>query len=139
MTMSKHFSDEDLIDRLYEVGREDSHLEQCEDCRRRWLRLLTLRREVLEPPKIPEELLAAQRRSIYRRLEAESGSTWWLRPAPALAAAAVVVLGILLSRPTPAPQPTLAANDTQFFTEIYSMVENAEPMAVAPIHGLFED
>lgn len=137
--MSKHFSDEDLINRLYEVGREDSHLDKCEDCRLRWLRLLERRQQVPAPPEVSEELLAAQRRSVYQRLETGRGGLWILQPAPALAAVSLVVLGVLLSGPVPPPQPTLASNDAQFYTEIYSLVENTEPEVMAPIYGLFED
>jgi hypothetical protein len=137
--MSNHWSEENFLDRLYGVGPEDSHLEECEQCRRRWLELLTRRGEVLAPAAVPEEFLAAQRREVYRRLETETGHGWGSRFAPALAAVSVVVLGLLLSRPTPKPQPTLAVSDSQFFSEIYSMVNSSEPEVVAPIHGLFED
>ena len=78
-------------------------------------------------------------RSVYQRLETERGGLWILQPAPALAAVSLVVLGVLLSEPVPPPQPTLASNDAQFYTEIYSLVENTEPEAMAPIYGLFED
>ena len=137
--MGKHLSDEDLINRLYELGREDSHLDECEECRARWLELLARRQRLLVTPQVPAELLAGQRRSIYQRLETERSGFGPIRFAPAVAAVSVVVLGVLLSRPVPAPQPTLAVNDAHFFTEIYSLVESTEPEAVAPIYGLFED
>ena len=139
--MGKHYSNEDLINRLYGIGRSDSHVEQCEDCRARWEQLLERRREIMEPPEVPAEFLAAQRREVYRRLE--SNRSWWAwRLGPALATVSVLVLGIVLSRPVPAPEPTLAVNtngDAEFFAEIYSMVESTEPWAAEPIYGLFEE
>lgn len=134
--MLKHWSDEDLIDRLYDAGREDPHLDECEGCRARWLELLERRQQMLEEPDVPADFLAAQRREIYQRLDSAEHA-WPFRLAPALAAMAAVVLGIVLSLPAPPPQPTLALNDT-FYTEIYSMVESPEPAAAEPIYALFE-
>ena len=31
-----HYTDDQLLDRLYEAGRADGHIEQCEECRVRW-------------------------------------------------------------------------------------------------------
>ncbi len=134
--MLKHWSDDDLINHLYGIGPEEAHLEECEACRARWLALQTQRRQILEEPGPADDFLAAQRRRIYERLE-EPEHGWPFRLAPALAALAVVVLGVVLSRPSPPPQPTLALNET-FYTEIYSMVESPEPAAVEPIYALFE-
>jgi hypothetical protein len=50
-----------------------------------------------------------------------------------------VVLGLLLSKPEPPPQPTLASADSEFFSEIYTMVESPEPWVAEPMYGLFED
>ena len=137
--MSEHYSDKELIDRLYGIGRRDTHLDECGYCHRRWLQVQERRQEVLALPKVPADLLAAQRRKVYERLERERQGDWGHRLAPALAALSVVVLGLILSRPGPSPQPTLASSDSGFYTEIYSMVESSEPLAAEPIHGLFED
>ncbi|MCP5110621.1 MAG: hypothetical protein GY953_07280 [bacterium] len=138
--MAKHLSNEDLINRLYEVGDgDDAHLRECRHCSARWEQLLARRKAVLAAPELPQEMLAAQRREIYRRLdEGHHVGLWPLRFAPALAALSVVVLGVMLSGPTPEP-PVYAVNDSEFYTEIYSMVEGTEPDAIAPIYGLFED
>jgi len=137
--MSRHWSDEDLINRLYGIGRGDSHLEKCEECRARWLRVCERRGVMLEKsPEVPPELLVAQREAVQRRV-ARGGRGWSLPLTPALAALAVIVLALVLFRPVPAPAPTLASNDGDFFTEIYSMVESPEPLAAEPINGLFEN
>jgi len=60
-----------------------------------------------------------------------------------MASLALLVLALLLSRPAPSPQPLMAVSDapseTEFFAEIYDTVQATEPLAVAPIHSLFEE
>lgn len=137
--MHRHLSDEELIERLYGLGEEPAAT-ACEACRRRWESLLERRRWILRAvPDLPEAWLAGQRRTIYARLERATTPGWAIRPAAALATLAVIVLGLVLSAPSPEPHPTRAANDSQFFTEIYSLVESPEPRAAAPIYGLFEE
>jgi len=138
--MSKHWSDEDLINELYGIGPGASHLDECNECRGRWLQVRERREVVLEQPDVAPGYLAAQREAIQEKLEGRrQGSGWALRMSPALAALSVIVLGVLLSRPTPAPQPTLASNGDEFFTEIYSMVESPEPWVAQPMYEMFED
>ena len=138
--MRKHYSDEELIDRLYGVGREDSHIEECEWCRERWLQLQGQRHTVLEQPaEVPVELLAAQRKKIRERLEGRPVDGWRFHFAPVAAALSVIVLGLMLSKPAPPPPPTLASNDSGLYTEIYSMVESSEPLVAQPIDALFEE
>jgi hypothetical protein len=64
---------------------------------------------------------------------------WSYRPPAFAAALGVLVLALVLSRPAPKPEPSMAANDSQFFTEVYTIVEASEPAAAAPIRGLFEE
>jgi hypothetical protein len=135
--MSKHWSNEDLIDRLYGIGPDNSHLDECEDCRARWLQVQARRSIVLEPPEVPRELLLAQQRAIRDRIESGHRGSWTFRLAPVMAAFCVVVLGLVLSGPAPPPEPSLAVND-QFYSEIYSMVES-EPWVAEPMYGLFEN
>lgn len=136
----KHWSEEELIQRLYGVGPEGRHLEECEECGERWRRLLAVRSRVLESPQAPEEFLARQRRAIYQRIEQPDRRAW--RPALVHAAglALLLVFALLVLRPGPEPQPTMASasSDAQFFSEVYSEVQSIEPDAVAPIRGLFE-
>ncbi len=134
---SRHWKEEELIARLYGVGPLDRHLEECGECAARWRRLLAAReRQVTEEP-VSEEFLAAQRQAVYGRLEAaRSRSRWLAIGPPALATAAVVVLGIVLSRPSPvAPRDP---SDAELFAESYSLAQSLEPVAVEWMHGLFE-
>lgn len=139
--MARHWSDEDLIKRLYEVSScDEAHLRECDECRRRWEALLARRRQVLAEPSISAELLADQRRQVHRRLGEGRAGGWHSRLAPALAALAVAFAGVALIRPSPVPEPaTLAVIEDGFFSEIYAMVESSEPAAIAPLHSLFEE
>lgn len=133
-----HWSDDELIGRLYGLGPADRHLEECQACRERWQQLCAVRERVVRAPQVSEQFLAGQRQAIYDRLERVGVSSWRLSFAPALGMLAVIVVALLLSRPAPGPQPSLASSDAQFFTDVYSVVQSTEPYAVAPIHGLFE-
>jgi len=133
-----HWSDDELIGRLYGVGPDDRHLEECPACVERWRALVSARARVLEAPEVSEELLTGQRQSILRRLEVGAESAHHFSVAPGLAVAAVLVLGLLLSFPRPKPQPSLASSDNQFFSEVYRVVQSTEPVAVEPVHHLFE-
>lgn len=137
--MSTHWSDEDLINKLYGIGREDSHLSECAACGARWNAIEARRQELTVEPEISASFLAAQRRQIHERLEDRSGFGWHLPFAPAMAVMCVVVLGVMLSGPAPSPPPTTMAtnglSDSEFYTEIYSLVENPEPWAAEPVCG----
>jgi hypothetical protein len=131
-----HWSDDDLVGRLYGAGPDDAHLTECPDCAQRWQRLIEKRERVLEPPNVPEAFLASQRREVQRRLERPGKSVRWLSLAAAGATAGVVMLAVLLYRPTPPPAPESA--DSELYTEVYSLVQSDEPEAVEPIRALFE-
>jgi hypothetical protein len=134
----RHWSNDDLLQRLYGLRPDDPHLAECEDCRRRWLALGEARRHALAEPEIAADVLERQRREVYRRLGENDFPMAWRPLAPVLAMAALFVLGTVLLRPVPEPQPSLAS-DTQFFAEIDSELSSAEPRAAEPIHALFED
>jgi len=133
-----HWTDDQLIGRLYGVGPDDGHLERCEECAGRWRALEVSRALLLEPAPAPDEFLAGQRRAIYGRLEHGAGRRFgWLKLATAAAAtAAVVVLAVVLYRPAPAPRSGLS--DAELYAEVYSLVQSDEPLAIQPIHAIFE-
>jgi hypothetical protein len=132
--MSEHWDDDALIRRLYGIGPQDGHLDECLECAQRWEAMSAVRKGVLEPPRTPEVLLAAQRRAIYDRLE-QPPIRLALVPA-ALATAALVLAAVLLHKP--APQNYQAQSDAALMADVYSLVQSDEPRAVEPIHALFE-
>jgi hypothetical protein len=136
----KHWNDDELIGRLYGVGPEDGHLEECRDCAGRWRQLLAVRRCVLEAPEPSQEFLAAQRRALCERIERGDAPSWRVPFIPSMAGAVMMLLlGFLLSGPRPAQQPSMAASSDVQLTEVYAAVQDVEPAAVEPIHGLFEE
>ena len=136
--MSEHWSDDELIAQLYGVGPQDGHLDGCAKCADRLRTLTAARARVVQPPAAPEEFLAGQRRTIYRRLGDRQRSRALLPFASAMATAAIVLLAVLLYRPAPTPQRAPVSSDAELFAEVYSMVQSSEPKAAEPIHALFE-
>ncbi len=168
--MNPHLSQDELLDhmyggQIYGVGSREAHLRECEECSGRMQALLeTKARLRAELPalqstaeaQISDEFLAAQRRSIYARLDRNAAVH--VRWAPALAFAGLLAMGLILYRPhsqygpAQSPDPTARVelnarvevnvggnNDAQLVSDLYSMEESVEPLAAAPIHGLFED
>ena len=144
-----HLTDDDLIRRLYGIGEEDDHLAACAECSDRWLAIQSVirsaRADAPRPPEISGRKLAVQRQQILARLGQPLAlwRTW--RWVPAAAAASLLATALFLSRPTtsetPAPPATVASNpeaDAQLFTDVYSMEQDVEPRAAAPIRGLFQ-
>jgi hypothetical protein len=144
-----HLSDDELIALLYGLGDAESHLAQCQECGERWSamhRALGMTRsESARMLEIGGRRLAAQRQEILQRLEnPPSGlrASNWI-PAAAVAALLAVALFVQHSRvPAPAPPAKAAVNadaDAALFTDVYSMEQDVEPRAAAPIRALFQE
>jgi predicted anti-sigma-YlaC factor YlaD len=141
--MNGHWKTDDFLDRLYGldqvgVSDRDAHLESCADCRNRWSEMRRKKTVLSKAAPVSSDFLAAQRRKIYSRLDEQPRTRMaW---APALAAAALLAIGIAVYRPaaTPASQH-LDAADAQLFAEVYSMEQSVEPSVATPIHTLFEE
>ncbi len=144
--MNGHLTEQDFLNKLYEVGRDDDHLSQCALCQQRWKDWSAGRQVVLSQPETPVEFLAGQRTRIFDR--AEGSSRFWLmkRWAPAAAVAALALLLVFwnISGPKhPVPPGTVETasttpSDAQLMAEIYRTVYETEPAAVEPLRGLFE-
>ena len=100
-----------------------------------WLREQT---RSLPEPEVSQDFLAAQRRSIYRRLD-EPRRNWvalrWVLSVAMLLLLVASVTFERLHRAEPAP----AISDEQLFSDLASMEQRAAPKAIQPIHGLFEE
>ncbi len=156
--LSGHWTDEQMIDHLYELGPQDGHLVQCVACRNRLASLkqnrLNAERALLasEPTA---ELLAAQRRRIYARLEQQQntqGAGPFMARVPrwASATAVVVFLGGALflaedgsritSRGHSVPaQQTAAISDAQLASEVSQLAASPEPSPTKPLQALFAE
>ena len=135
----RHWDDHELIERLYGLGPEDGHLDECEHCAGRMSALLSARGQNLAPPAVAEELLARQRLAIRRSLETPGVHRRWLPYGSAVATAAVLLAAVLLYRPAPAPEPNRFPSDAEIFAEAYSLARSSEPLAAEPMHALFEE
>ncbi len=133
-----HLTDDQLIDRVYgmEPDGASAHLAECDACGARWRAFEQRHREMIPATPVSAEFLTAQRRKIYSRLDHQPGRR--LKWAPALVAACVLAVVVLVHRPAP-PAPRTDSGDAQLFSEVYSMEQSTEPRAASPIHELFED
>jgi hypothetical protein len=99
-----------------------------------WLRERTRGAE----PDVSPEFLAAQRRSIYRRIDARKShrGTAAIRWALSLAMLLVMVAGGISFERRHRPAPSIS--DEQLFSDLSAMEQRTEPNAIQPIHSLFE-
>jgi hypothetical protein len=134
----RHWTDEDLINSIYGIGPQRDHLDQCPECRERWLAFQSRRSEITVEPEVSADFLAAQRRMIYHRIE--QGPQRMRRLVPAFVAMLALLIALMVHRPgsTPAPGPSLSPSDEQLTSDIYSMEQSSEPQAARAMHALFE-
>jgi hypothetical protein len=99
-----------------------------------WLRGQT---KDLPEPEVSSEFLAAQRRSIYRRLDSPKPVRISLRWGLSFAMLLVIIAGglTLERRHTSAPP----ISDDQLFSDLSAMDQSNEPKAMQPIEGLFQE
>jgi hypothetical protein len=137
----KHWTDEELLDRLYGVGRRDNHLEACAECDARWNDLVARRRSLQSEPEVSPLFLLRQRMAVMERIEPSKSSFLTWRAVTAVAGACAMALGLVIYRPEQSKTVAVRTvpSDSQFFSEIYSAVEQTEPRAVKPIRRLFEE
>ncbi len=130
-----HPADDELLDGLYGVRPENEHPRTCPECARRLRDLAAVRAEVVRPPEVTSDFLAAQRRSIYRRMESPLGAWHPLRWAFLLATLLALALGLTLYR----AERAHPSRDDQFFSEVSSLDRASAPLAVQPIEALVGD
>jgi hypothetical protein len=152
MNRPQHLSEDELIGLLYGIGNiEDagSHLAGCSQCGERWdgmHRALEMARAEAIAPEISGHRLAAQRLQILKRLERPSSGLLVWRWVPVATAASLLAAAMffhhqpsLPPQAPPAPAAVSAETDTQLFTDVYSMEQDVEPRAAAPIRALFQE
>jgi len=157
MTAHQHLKDDVLIDGLYGVASIDiaACVRECPVCAARWEALQERRTAMVAPVEVGAEVLAAQRKSVYRRIEDPSlweKASGWMGPLVAGAAAAcLLAVGVLVHDSSlnrvgpalPAPRETAIAlpsgmSDTQLYSDVYSMEQSFEPSTASSIRVLFE-
>lgn len=145
VTNHSHWSDEDLVNRLYglEPAQAPHPLESCGHCAARWQALMARREAVLADPLVCEDRMRTQRLAVFSRLEsARRGWIWRVVPATA-AAALLLAIGVSLHAPRPvAPAQEIAdagLSDAQLFSEIAMIAEQEAPAAAEPLRALFSE
>jgi hypothetical protein len=145
--MNRHWTVDELTDRVYGIREADQHLESCRECSARLDELHSRRAIAAVAPQILPARLAAQRAAVVMRIESPSRHlTRWV---PALTAAVcLLAVAVFLRRPvqivpqlsnTAVTATTAAASDAQLFADIYNLEESAEPRAAAPMNALFQE
>ncbi len=133
-----HWSEQNFIDHLYGIGPDDGHLDVCADCRGQWTQLQLRREPVLEQPEVPSEILAKQRRNIYRQLGRNTDRAKGMMPA--FAAVLLLLLGFFFMRPGSTPSsPSAPVTDAELFSDIYALEQTSEPGVAKPMRALFEE
>lgn len=143
--MNRHWTLDELTDRLYGIREQDEHLETCRECATRFEELNRRRAAVAMLPERSPARCAAERDLVLDRID--SPSRYIPRWVPALTAAACLSAVVLfVHRPAQvAPvdnsvkTSAVTVSDAQLFADIYSVEESSEPRAAGPIHELFED
>ncbi len=132
----KHWTENDFQKWLYGLKEEDAHLADCSECSAELERLRVARRHVIAAPEVSEEFLAAQRRSIYNRLNHATRNFVPLRWALSAAMLLVLVAGFTLPRLK--QSPVTLTNNEQLYSDLAAMEQSSEPKAIQPLHRLFE-
>ncbi len=108
------------------------------------------RTQNLPEPEVSSDFLAAQRRSIYRRLDERGHHAYAMRWALSLAMLLLMVAGGLTlerrhrttpgvsAKATATMQATATVSDDQLFSDLSAMEQRNEPEAIQPMHGLFQ-
>lgn len=139
----KHWSEDELLDRLYGVGPDDDHLRICAECDGRLQALAARRRVVVsnEESTVDPALLLRQRVAVMERIERPGSSLVSWRAATAFTCAIAIILIFAVYQPQRSKSVVTqrASSDAQFFSEIYSEMEQIEPRAAKPMRRLFEE
>ncbi|MBV8864751.1 MAG: hypothetical protein JO210_05055 [Acidobacteriaceae bacterium] len=141
--LSGHWTDDQLIAYLYDVGLDDGHLHGCRECQAR-LSVIEGRQEALRSSQeVDFEFLAGQRRRIYAKITqpVRWGSRFQLRRWASAGAALFIVGGGLLYYEEHHRQQTgnSMLSDAQLAQDVSRMSENSEAQPTAPLQALFEE
>lgn len=137
----RHWTEQELLERVYGVRDADSHLSACGACRAR-LAAYEAQRTATAETRVPAAVLDRQRRAVYARAGENQRTPW--RVAMATAAMSALAAGLLLTTPVPVPVEQRASakrpvSDAELIADVYSAIEAAEPRAALPIRELFEE
>ena len=135
----KHWTDDELIARLYDVRAENEHLAECASCSQR---LNAIRARYKQRPplqiEVTPEYLTAQRRLIRARI----GKKRRVLPrilVPVFVTLLLATVIIVYKPASVAPPPKAPISDSEFFDDVYSKISDPLPSSAGPIRALFEE
>jgi hypothetical protein len=142
-----HLSEDEMIALLYGLHDTEDHVASCAECGERLRAMGKARLATVDPPLINGRRLAVQRLRILERLEHPSSGLLAWRWVPVATAASLLAAAMFVhyQRPgvphaaPPAPAAVNAETDSELFTDVYSMEQDVEPRAAAPIRALFQE
>ena len=148
--MTRHWTLDELMDRLYGIREADEHLASCRECGLRIEDLQRRRAASVVSPELTAGEWACRKAAVLERIESPSRRIpSWVPAMTAAACLAVIALltqhsTLLPARVTPPAADSAVAgatpvSDAQLFADIYSVEESDEPRAAAPIHELFQE
>ena len=129
-----HWTDDELLDHVYGLKSDESHLAECSSCSERAKQLAAARERAAEGPEISWDALAEQRRNIYQRLGKPVHSSRRFVWATSLAVLFVLMIGLTFLRTKPESR-----SDDQFYSDVSAIVQNPAPQAVQPIESLIDE
>lgn len=139
-----HWTDEQIIAGLYDVGPKNEHLDRCEACKSRRCSLIGKREEleavVCAGQDVSFEFLTRQRRAIYAKLEARSAYViGWRRWAAVALTVVVLGSGAAVYHVRHVHEvPAVQLSDAQLALEVSRMSQEWQAEPAAPLQGLFE-
>jgi hypothetical protein len=133
----QHYSDDDLVALLLGLGPADAHLENCELCSARWNKFRQVHQLRHTEIELPEDLLAAQRRAVYARIEQKPvkfRSAWLPLPFAAL----LVLLMFTVFRPASQKITIDVISEDKALQDVFTVASRIDPAGLKPVKSLFE-
>jgi hypothetical protein len=135
----KHWTENDFTEWLYGLKSDSAHLRHCAECSGIAGSLERRKAEATRAPEVSSDVLAAQRRAIYARMD--NPRRHWAQSRWSLSLAMLVLLVVasfgLLRRQT-STAPLVNPADAKLFSDLASIDQSSEPAAIKPIESLFE-
>jgi hypothetical protein len=139
-----HWTDDQLLQTIYGIGPSDNHLDECADCNSRLVAMQANREGVERAASfdVGLDMLAAQRRAIYKRLDAPV--QWWNSLAVRRWAAGFTTAGVLAGslfiyeQNQQVKKVQQQISDAQLAQQVAAMASDSDLQTMAPLEGLFE-
>ncbi len=121
-----HRSKVELLDYLYGVAEEDTHVGGCAECQAQLEEMRGVRqRTVTLQPELRADFLTQQRARIWQQIETSPSQWGLMKPVSAAAAVALMVAGVFFWNPRP------SYSDEKLMAEVAAAVETTVPKSLS--------